>query len=66
MMQSPVDDNLVVFTGKFLFFKFFSRERVLQNKELLGHGNSIFNKLLINIHNSALFKLKINLDLNLI
>ena len=65
-MQSPVDDNLVVFTGKFLIFKFFSRKRVLQNKELLGQGNSIFNKLLINIHNSALFKLKINLDLNLI
>jgi hypothetical protein len=65
-MQSPVDDNLVVFTGKFLIFKFFSRKRVQQNNELLGQGNSIFNKLLINIHNSALFKLKINLDLNLI
>gem|GEM_PF-6372671 len=50
----------------FFSFKFQTRERVIQNKELLGQGNSIFNKLLINIHNSALFKLKINLELNLI
>ena len=41
----------------------FSRKRVLQNKELLGQGNSIFNKLLINIHNSASFKLNIYLNL---